>query len=64
MNYSQENREKLLHAVRNDDINTVKEVLNRPEAAKLARAKNYYGKSTNIIEAIAKFIDFEARVNY
>ncbi|KAG5684638.1 hypothetical protein PVAND_013858 [Polypedilum vanderplanki] len=40
----EENREKLLFAIRHDDLETVKEILSRNDAAKLARAKNYYGR--------------------
>jgi hypothetical protein len=40
----QETREKLLFAIRRDDLETVKEILSRNDATKLARAKNYYGR--------------------
>jgi hypothetical protein len=43
-NSIQEARERLLHAIRHDDIETVKEVLSSSDGAKLARAKNYYGR--------------------
>lgn len=39
-----EAREELLTAIRQDDFKKVEELLARPDAVKLARAKNYYGK--------------------
>ncbi|KAL7031544.1 hypothetical protein ACKWTF_007045 [Chironomus riparius] len=41
----EENRERLLFAIRHDDLDTVKETLQYNDGAKLARAKNYYGKN-------------------
>lgn len=40
-------RERLLQAVRDNEITTVEEILSRNDAAKLARAKNYYGETIN-----------------
>ncbi|XP_070506432.1 uncharacterized protein [Chironomus tepperi] len=40
----EENRERLLFAIRHDDLETVKETLQYNDGAKLARAKNYYGR--------------------
>ncbi|CRL04179.1 CLUMA_CG017287, isoform A [Clunio marinus] len=57
----EENRERLLHAVRHSDINTVKEVLSLPDAAKLARAKNYYGRCSI---HIAVLLENEEIVDY
>ena len=36
-----------MQAVRASDFVAVKEVLSKPDAPKLARAKNYYGKICN-----------------
>lgn len=38
-------RERLLQAVRDNDIMVVEEILSRNDGVKLARAKNYYGKT-------------------
>lgn len=54
----QENREKLLQAVRKDDLEGVKAILSGSDAAKLARAKNYYGNTS--IDAILIAILFES----
>lgn len=40
----------MLFAIRHDDMETVKEILGRIDAAKLARAKNYYGKCKLLFE--------------
>ncbi|XP_065081316.1 uncharacterized protein LOC135703882 [Ochlerotatus camptorhynchus] len=40
----EENREKLLTAVREKDLQKVKEITQQPDGAKLARTKNYYGR--------------------
>lgn len=56
----QENREKLLHAIRTQDMETVKEILSRTDAVKLARAKNYYGKKS-VGELELKFINLRLR---
>lgn len=53
-----ENREKLLNAVRKDDLETVKAILSGSDAAKLARAKNYYGNIS--IDAILIAFLFES----
>lgn len=56
-----ENREKLLYAVRHDDMKIVKEILSRNDAAKLARAKNYYGE--RIVNKVSwKFISLRVEV--
>jgi hypothetical protein len=36
-------REKLLQAIRDNDIMLIEEILSRNDGIKLARAKNYYG---------------------
>lgn len=56
----QENREKLLHAIRTQDMETVKEILSRTDAVKLARSKNYYGKQS-VGELELKFINLPLR---
>lgn len=56
----QENREKLLHAIRTQEMETVKEILSRNDAVKLARAKNYYGKKS-VGELELKFINLRLR---
>ncbi|XP_062546367.1 uncharacterized protein LOC134212478 [Armigeres subalbatus] len=40
----EENREKLLSAIRDKDMQKVKEITQQPDGAKLARTKNYYGR--------------------
>lgn len=54
----QENREKLLHAVRKDDLERVRAVLSGSDAAKLARAKNYYGNTS--IDSILIAFSFDS----
>lgn len=51
-------REQLLSAIRHDELRKVQEILARPDAVKLARARNYYGEQiiSHVTERILNFV--------